>query len=346
VKSYIMNSNLRFLFPFVFGLIIIAGIRLVTDMPIGEYFWEKGFFQNFVEFLFAICGCYVFDWICRSLISKNQKKNKDIKHTLIEYVIITIILFLSLNLLLLILHALLKISINIKDHVIANIVVIPTLLFYYIMTKNNQIRKIYAKQNLLFEKMKNDNLETELELLKAQYHPHFLFNALNTIYFQMDENTKSAKKSIELLSDLLRYQVYGVKHMVSLEQELNYLKSYIEFQQLRSSELLILNYQLENPSSDYKIHPLLLQPLVENAFKYVDGDYRINIRFSIENSKMVFSIENGISDETPDEKDIPGVGLANLKRRLDLLYSNQHNLTFIKSKKSYSAELTIDLKIE
>jgi len=339
-----MNSNIRFLLPFVFGVIIITGIRLVTDMPIGEYFWEKGFLQNFVEFLFTVCGCYIFDWLCRYLISKNQKKNKDIRHTVTEYAIIIIILFLSLNLLLLILHSLLKISINVKDHVIANIVVIPTLLFYYIMSKNNQIQKIYAEQNLLFEKMKNDNLETELELLKAQYHPHFLFNALNTIYFQMDEAPKSAKKSIELLSDLLRYQVYGVKHMVSLEQELNYLKSYIEFQQLRSSEQLILNYKFEHPSNDYKIHPLLLQPLVENAFKYVDGAYWIDIRFSIADSKMEFSIENAITEGNQDEKGMKGVGLVNLKRRLELLYLNRHSLSLIKNKNSYMAKLIIDFK--
>ena len=92
----------------------------------------------------------------------------------------------------------------------------------------------------------------------------------------MDENNKVAKQSIEQLSDLLRYQLYDIEKEVTMEQEINYLRSYIAFQQLRMSERLMLDLYFDPQLKEQKIHPLLLQPLIENAFKYVRGDYKIN----------------------------------------------------------------------
>lgn len=109
------------------------------------------------------------------------------------------------------------------------------------MIRNRILFKSLIEQSLQLEKVKVDQLETELKFLKSQYHPHFLFNALNTIYFQVDENNKVAKQSIEQLSDLLRYQLYDIEKEVTMEQEINYLRSYIAFQQLRMSERLMLD---------------------------------------------------------------------------------------------------------
>lgn len=105
--------------------------------------------------------------------------------------------------------------------------VIGTLLafLYYTIIRNGILFRSLIEQSLQLEKIKAGQLETELKLLKSQYHPHFLFNALNTIYFQVDDNNKEVKQSIEQLSDLLRYQLYNIEQEVTMEQEINYLKS-------------------------------------------------------------------------------------------------------------------------
>lgn len=123
---------------------------------------------------------------------------------------------------------------------------------YYIMIRNRILFKSLIEQSLQLEKVKVDQLETELKFLKSQYHPHFLFNALNTIYFQVDENNKVAKQSIEQLSDLLRYQLYDIEKEVTMEQEINYLRSYIAFQQLRMSERLMLDLYFDPQLKEQK----------------------------------------------------------------------------------------------
>jgi Putative regulator of cell autolysis len=112
-------------------------------------------------------------------------------------------------------------------------------------------------------------VETELKFLKAQFHPHFLFNALNTIYFQIDEKNETPRRTIEQLSDLLRYQLYDVNQAVTIEQEINFLLTYINLQKVRMKESLKLDVNFNPELKNQKIHSLLLFPLVENALKYV-----------------------------------------------------------------------------
>jgi LytS/YehU family sensor histidine kinase len=210
------------------------------------------------------------------------------------------------------------------------------------MIRNRLLFKNYIEQSLQLEKVKVDQLETELKFLKSQYHPHFLFNALNTIYFQVDENDKDAKQSIEQLSDLLRYQLYNIEQEVTMEQEINYLKSYIAFQQLRMNEKLILETYFDPDLKKQKIHPLLFQPLIENAFKYVRGEYRIQLEMKLNGNQIKSEIKNSISQSqnTNNKKD-EGIGIENLKRRLDLLYPNKYNLEIKQTESMFVVKLTI-----
>lgn len=108
-----------------------------------------------------------------------------------------------------------------------------------------------------------------------QYHPHFLFNALNTIYFLIDEENEEAIEAVELLSDLLRYQLYDINMKVTIEEEIDYLRTYIQFQRLRMTKRLQFEESFNPELTGQKIHPLLFLPLLENAFKYIGGAYRI-----------------------------------------------------------------------
>ena len=137
--------------------------------------------------------------------------------------------------------------------------------------------KITPEQRIQLEKIKNDQLQTELKFLKSQYHPHFLFNALNTVYFQIDESNKAPRRTLEMISELLRYQLYGGNQKVSILQEIDYLKTCIALRKLRMSERLRLRVEFPPELNELNIYPLLFLPLVENAFKYVGGDYQLDI---------------------------------------------------------------------
>jgi sensor histidine kinase YesM len=219
----------------------------------------------------------------------------------------------------------------------------PLLMLYYTLIRSDAVNKKYQEKILQLEKIKADQYQTELKFLKSQYHPHFLFNALNTIYFQINEENRQAKQSVEQLSDLLRYQLYDIEQMVTLEQEMNYLKTYIAFQQTRMSRKLALTLYFSPALKDQKIHSLLFQPLIENAFKYVGGEYNIAISMQWQDNQVLFKIENSVSELTDAKGKAHGVGLENLKRRLELLYSNKYTLEIHHDENTFTANLQIEI---
>jgi Putative regulator of cell autolysis len=187
-------------------------------------------------------------------------------------------------------------------------------------------------------------LDTELKLLKSQYHPHFLFNALNTIYFQIEDSNMQAKHSIELLSELLRYQLYDIKQKVTVKQELDYLEAYIQFQRLRMSERLVLTEEYDEHLHTQEIHPLLFQPLVENTFKYVSGAYWIHFSLKAIENKLVFTAWNSVDQPAiAHRKKSSGLGIENMKKRLQILYPGRHLLKICPEENTFFAELTIEL---
>jgi LytS/YehU family sensor histidine kinase len=232
----------------------------------------------------------------------------------------------------------------------ANINIIPLLycLVYYAVARSNKLLYAYINNKLLLEKITNDHLQTELKFLKAQYHPHFLFNALNTVYFQMDDNVAEAKKSIEKFSELLRYQLYDQQQTVPISSELHYLQNYIDLQQVRSSDKLQLKVNFDSSLNGQQVYPLLFLPLVENAFKYAGGDDHITIEARKENDQVCFTVENStplVTDWIKETGSQPrnGIGLENLKRRLELLYPAQHTFTIVKKENSFFAEIQLQL---
>jgi len=224
---------------------------------------------------------------------------------------------------------------GLQTYDIVNINLIPVLylLLYYAIARGNA-------SLVQLEKMRNDKLDTELKFLKAQYHPHFLFNALNTIYFQMDEDVSAAKKSIEKFSELLRYQLYDQQQTVPISQEIEHLQNFVALQKVRSSERLKLEMDIGPGLNGQQVYPLLFLPLVENAFKYA-GD-RISITANGNEKEIEFAVENSIpAMPIPGKKG--GIGLQNLERRLELLYPNRHQLNINKTNDTFAASLKLSL---
>ena len=230
---------------------------------------------------------------------------------------------------------------HMDDIIIANVIGSLFAFMVYNVQRAQVLDKDYAEQRIQLEKIKNDQLQTELKFLKSQYHPHFLFNALNTVYFQIDESNKAPRRTLEMISELLRYQLYGGNQKVSILQEIDYLKTYIALRKLRMSERLRLRVEFPPELNELNIYPLLFLPLVENAFKYVGGDYQLDIIMKWENN---LSAEDEALRKSVDERQRKGIGLVNLRRRLSLLYPSKHRLETRKEETEFVAELMIEIE--
>lgn len=204
------------------------------------------------------------------------------------------------------------------------------------------IKKTLTSQQKLraLEKL---NYDTEVNYLKMQVNPHFLFNTLNNIYIQSKKYPAVVPDSIMKLSDLMRYQIYnGSKQTVALQEDLKFLSDYLELEQIRRDNMTIeVNWDISN--KELHISPMLFIPLVENAIKHSttnDGAAcSISAYCTTHRGEIIFDISNTVGQ--PNESP-PGIGLKNLKRRLEILYPNRHILNIQQLPKKYTASLRID----
>lgn len=190
--------------------------------------------------------------------------------------------------------------------------------------------------------LEQQRLESELQYLKAQVNPHFLFNAINSVYILIRKDPEKAAETLIKLSDLLRFQLYETSdNQITIEKELEYLKNYIELEKLRRGEKIKFELSLDNNLQGFQIAPFLLMPLLENTFKHVShhDNNKIIVTLSRDNGQLKASFYNTIDDEP--SAGIGGIGLKNLKRRLDLIYPDAYALVSEKNKDHFKTTLTI-----
>ncbi len=340
MSKHIMNSFSHWIYPLLFAVSSYFVVRIVTDIPLHNTIVAA---NHAVGIGWALFMSYSFYFTCRFYYSRKWKqKNKGIK-LLKEYLEVILFLLIITNSVIAFSNLFVPI-IDLSDKPAGGIVIVNTIclafsLLYYTMIRTQWIG---THQEVQIEKIKRDQINTELELLKAQYHPHFLFNALNTIYFQMEEKDHSAKETVRLLSGLLRYQLYEVNRKVDISKEIEYLQTFIRFQQLRTSERLRLDTFFDPALHARQIHPLLFQPLVENAFKYLGGEYELSVRMEWQEDHIQFYVENSIPTSLPNGcTSKKGIGIENLKRRLALLYPGKHELHICTGEGSFCVTLII-----
>jgi hypothetical protein len=327
-------------------MVVYFTIRLLLDSVTGMKFWERNRWkQTSFELGYCIFVSYLFVWVFRRLFRWFDEKwpaEFSYRRVVRELLYVFFVNLVFQNVFLTTFVALTDDGLQWYD--LADINTIPLLyvLIYYGIARSSTFLQAYVAGKVQLEKITNDKLQTELKFLKAQYHPHFLFNALNTIYFQMDEDVAEAKKSVEKFSELLRYQLYDQQQTVSISQEIHYLENFIRLQEIRSSEKLQLTVHFDEKLNGQHIYPLLLLPLVENAFKYVGGDYWIRIEALLVGNGLRFSVHNAVPAEIPTGKR-GGIGLENLERRLQLLYPDRHVFRVEKKEDQFQAELTLTL---
>lgn len=207
------------------------------------------------------------------------------------------------------------------------------------------------KSILKNEDLKNKILQTQLQLkkqelsmLKMQIHPHFLFNSLNTIYGFALKKRDEAPEMILKLSNLLDYILYQIeKPTVSLENEINHLEDYISLEKLRFHDTLEVNLIKGDDISEMYIAPMLLIPFVENSFKHgaiIDGCLAIMIAVKRNSEILFFEVENSVLEKTNDST---GIGLENIKKRLEMLYPNAYTLEINRTDKLFKVQLAINI---
>lgn len=218
-----------------------------------------------------------------------------------------------------------------------------SIMLFGILKYTYDFRKLKeAAQKLRIEKQ-----EAELNYLKSQTNPHFLFNTLNNIYALARDKSDLAPESILRLSKILRYMLYETGGTyIAIEQELKIMSDYIALEKLRYDESLNVNFNYDIEDMKQALPPLLLIPLVENAFKHGVSETRnhpfVDIRLSVKNKRLTFLVKNS-TEELPEEKSAKeNIGLTNLRRQLELLYSD-YGLYVKQGEAVFTATLNINL---
>jgi two-component system LytT family sensor kinase len=201
-----------------------------------------------------------------------------------------------------------------------------------------------VKNDRYTKALEKEKIKSELELLKAQHNPHFLFNSLNSLYFQIDKANADARGTLMKLSEMLRYQLYECNaERIPIDNELNYLRSYVELQRIRLDKNYTIDFTIGDNVKAFEIAPLLIIPLVENSFKhvshYTNKSNKINIALSY--SKGLFSCAVSNTTEETQQNGSGGIGLKNLERRLELIYPDRFEMNVSEEGDRYNTMLKI-----
>ncbi len=199
------------------------------------------------------------------------------------------------------------------------------------------------------KELEKEKLNSELAFLKNQVSPHFFFNTLNNIYSLIEINKTDAQDAVMKLSRLMRYLLYESEHgQTPLSHEVNFMKHYIDLMRLRISPKVELKIDLPETDNGLKVPPLLFIPFIENAFKH-GISYReksfIDISMQTENNRIMFVCRNSVAaspTESHDENH-SGIGLENVKKRLNLLFAGKHELKITKTENEFVVDLWIEV---
>jgi len=211
------------------------------------------------------------------------------------------------------------------------------------------VKKWFEQQQEKHE-IEKRNLETELNLLKAQLHPHFLFNTMNNLYALSIEESAKTSEGIAKISELLRSVLYDCNEVeISLEKEIKLIGNYIDLEKMRYGNRLHVQFDVSGQVDKMKIAPMLLFSFVENCFKHgsrndPENPY-IRINLAVSEKRMVFEAENSKPDNVKESNTnvvSGGIGLPNVKKRLEIIYGENYNLEFKNEKRMFKVRLVIN----
>lgn len=200
------------------------------------------------------------------------------------------------------------------------------------------------------KELETQTMQSELKFLKSQINPHFLFNTLNNLYALTLKKSDKAPEIVIKLSEMMRYMLYECNERnVLLSKEVNYIKNYLDLESLRQSKNVKIHLDVKGNISDQRIAPLMFIPFLENSFKHglnhQISEGFVNILLNVDQNEVHLFIENSKSESMPKSihKRSGGIGLVNVRRRLNILYPNQYELKIDDNPNSYAVNLKIEL---
>lgn len=197
------------------------------------------------------------------------------------------------------------------------------------------------------DQIEREKINTELSFLKSQINPHFFFNTLNNIYSLAITESKDTASAVLKLSSIMRYVLTDTQNnKVALQSEVDFIKNYIDLQLVRLTDKVKVDFLTDGELGNKEIAPLLFIPFIENAFKYgisTKDNSSIEIKLVAKNEAVSFSVINTIVKSENIVKDTTGIGINNVKRRLELLYPDKHTLTASENNNQFIVHLDIDL---
>ncbi len=224
------------------------------------------------------------------------------------------------------------------------------LVFIILSALTRAIQNWFANA-LQRENLEKQSMRAELAYLKSQINPHFLFNTLNNIYTLAYIQSPATPEAIMRLSSLMRYMLYESNaNTVSLEREINYLKDFIELQQLRFKVNEIVNLEIIGGTENANVAPLLFVHIIENAYKHSPANLQagdIVVRVEVNENRLIFKAKNPVAKQSQKPMDEPGgFGLENVKKRLNLLYPNDHSFQVNTSHDQFEVVMSVPIKVQ
>ncbi|MEN0047734.1 MAG: histidine kinase [Bacteroidota bacterium] len=200
------------------------------------------------------------------------------------------------------------------------------------------------------QELQTRTMQSELRFLKSQINPHFLFNTLNNLYALTLKKDDKAPEIVIKLSEMMRYMLYECnERRVLLQKEINYIRNYLDLESLRQGKGVSIEFEVNGRVSDQQIAPLMFIPFLENSFKHgLNHSIKegfVKIELNVDEKEVNFNIENSKADRivTPTRGKSGGIGLVNVRRRLDLLYPEQYDLSVEDRPNTYAANLLLTL---
>ncbi|MEM9886215.1 MAG: histidine kinase [Bacteroidota bacterium] len=322
---------------FLFAFIFLQGFDS------GFFF---AFFNNFISICFYAAIVYFNVYY---LIPEYLSKNKFLSYSLL--MIASCLLITPIR------EAALYTFYEVSDNASAQRELLDTVplqfILFFLAVSFSTIVKIvidWARHIRERQELQTRTMQSELRFLKSQINPHFLFNTLNNLYALTLKKDDKAPEIVIKLSEMMRYMLYECNEKrVPLQKEINYIRNYLDLESLRQGKNVSIHFEVNGRVSDQQIAPLMFIPFLENSFKHglnhhITKGY-VHITLNVDEKEINFNIENSKANRvnTPTRGKSGGIGLVNVRRRLDLLYPEQYDLSTEDAPNSYAANLLLTL---
>lgn len=342
--GFLKERNFRILWHFLFWIAVMAFYTMFFGYQGQHYFQTLVFIVPLL--IITIATTYFVNYFLFPRYLFREKFKLLLLYSI--YTFIVSIWLESLTIIGLVLLFVYRKGILLDQTAISFVFMVVGMYFIIIIAVGIKLLKLwYEKQNSV-QVLAKEKLEAELKLLKSQIHPHFLFNTLNNIYALALKKSESAPEMILKLSSILDYLLYECDvPQVKLSKEIELIKNYTSLEKIRYSERLDLEFRIEGNILDKCITPLILLPFVENSFKHGAGKKRegvwIKMELRVMDDTLEFVIENNKA-KTDKENGHGGIGLVNVKKRLDLLYNGKYKLQTLDEDEKYFVKLELNLR--